>query len=329
MAVEEATAPTVTDPTTGSKTPVYIGGDPPIELSRESDAAARGDVVTTTTTTETPPAKKEEPAKEAPVEEEPLPAAAKKEAEDADPERDDKGRFVTKKRFNEVNERRRLAEEKLAEIEREKKAKEQGGEAKYDFDAKEQQYIELILDGKTAEAAKLRSEIRAAEQAQFEQVAVTKAEQTNRAMTVEQRIQAISAHYEKTVPQFDPESEHYSEEVLDDVNAFYTGYLQSKKFDNAADAFQAAINKALASNGIELPKAKDDPPPAAKETPAAPARTAAKRIDAIKQQPPNIARTGAGSADHGDANIRVAELSEQEFARLPEATRRRLRGDNV
>lgn len=326
-----ATAPpvvSVNDLSTGRTVPVYVGADPPIELSTETDPVARGDVLATppaaklteeTPPPETPPKEETPPA----TEEEPPSAAAK----DGSPDRDANGRFVPKKRFDEVNERRRLAEEKLAQIERDKEAATKAATAPaYDFDAKEQQYIELILDGKTKDAATLRAEIRTAELAQYERVATTKATETNRAATVEQQINGVVADYEGRIPQFNPEHESYSEDLLDDVNAFYTGYLSGKKFDNAADAFRAAITKALKVHGI------DDKPPTTNGvtnggTP--PARTAARRIDAIKNQPPNIGRSGTGSTEHGDANIRIGELSEAEFARLPEATRRRLRGDNL
>lgn len=317
----DAAVVSANDASTGRAAPVYVGGDPQIELSKDVDPAARGDVLVLP---EEKPADKpaEIPAKqETPPKEEPPPAAAKTET----PERDDQGRFVPKKRFDEVNERRRLAEDKLAQIDREKAAATKATEPGYDFDAKEQAYIELILDGKTKEAAVLRGEIRLAEQAQFEKVATTKATETNRAISTEQRINTIVADYEGRIDAFNPEHESYSEDLLDDVNAFYTGYLQGKKFDNAADAFQAAITKALKAHGIEDVRPNGAAP--APTNGAPPLRTAAKRIDAIKNQPPNIGNTGSSSGAHGEGNVRINELSEAEFARLPEATRRRLRGD--
>lgn len=319
-----ATPPVIsaTDPTTGQTAPVYVGGDPPIELTKDVDPAARGDLLVLP---EEKPAQKEPSAKEEPAKKEEPPAEA---AKTETPERDEQGRFVTKKRFDEVNERRRQAEEKLAQIDREKSAATKATETAYDFDAKEQQYIELILDGKTADAAKLRHEIRAAEQAQYEKVATTKASETNRAASVEQRINTIVADYEGRIDAFNPESDAYSEDLLDDVRAIYTGYLNGGKFEDPAAAFQAAVTKALKAHGIE-DKPVATPPPAANGNGATPIRTAARRIDAIKNQPPNIARSGNGSAEHGDANVRINELSEAEFARLPEATRRRLRGDNL
>lgn len=316
--------PMATDPLTGHKVPIYVGGDPPVVLATDEPAAAvdRGDALQPPTTTP-PPAKTE--GKEAAPSDGEKPPEGEKPTEGEEPERDANGRFVSKRRFNEVNERRRAAEDKLAQIEREKAAADKGGEKAYDFDASEQRYIELILDGKTADAAALRKEIRAAEAAQYEAQAQKLARQQSQATTVEERINATAKLYETTYPQFDPESPEYSEELLEDLNAVYTGLLQSKRFTNAADAFEAAITKAMKMHGIEekAPPAKTNG-----ETPP-PARTAAKRIDAIRNQPPNIARSGTGGSEHGDANIRVAELSEAEFARLPEATRRRLRGDSL
>lgn len=311
--------PMLKDPLTGHSESPYVGADPPLPLAKDPPAD-RGDALVPP---QDPPAKEgaKPEATTPPAKEEPKPAEG-----DATPERDAQGRFVSKSRFNEVNERRRIAEEKLAQMEREKQAATKATETAYDFAAKEALYVEMILDGKTKEAAELRLEIRAAEQAMYEKVAVAKATEQSRAATVEDRINATAQLYEATYPQFNPESPEYNEELLEDLNAVYTGLLQSKRFSNAADAFQAAISKAMKMHGIEE---KDPAAPAASTTSPPPERTAAKRIDAIKNQPPSIARAGNGSAEHGDANIRVAELTEAEFARLPEATRRRLRGDNL
>lgn len=313
----EPVVPMATDPLTGQKTPIYAGGDPPIELvTGEPD---RGDKPPPD-----PEAKPAEPAKPAEKGDEAKPDAkdAKPEPSAEDLERDDKGRFITKKRFDEVNVRRKAAEEELAKIKREQAAATKVTEPAYDFDAKENLYIELILDGKTKEAAGLRKEIRGAEQAMYADVATARATESNRAASVEQRINTIVKDYEDKYPQFDPESAEYSEELLDDINALYTGMLQSKRYETAADAFQAAISKTLKAHGIA------DAAPVATNG-ATPPRTAARRIDAIKNQPPNISNAGSAGADHGDGNVRIAELSEADFARLPEATRRRLRGDSL
>jgi hypothetical protein len=80
------------------------------------------------------------------------PAAADSVTSDGDPPRNDKGQFIPKKRFDEVNQRRKAAEDKLAQFERENKAMQQAQDATYDFDAKEKEYLDLVLDGKTEEA---------------------------------------------------------------------------------------------------------------------------------------------------------------------------------
>jgi hypothetical protein len=79
-------------------------------------------------------------------------------------------------------------------------------------------------------------------------------------------------------------------------------------------------------HGIEK-KASSTPTPTPEQS--IPTRTAQKRVEAIANQPPLIARTGAQSADHGHSNIDIKSLSPEEIMKLPEATRRRLRGDNL
>jgi hypothetical protein len=101
---------------------------------------------------------------------------------------------------------------------------------------------------------------------------------------------------------------------------------QSGKFTDTAAAFEAAILKTLKMHGIEK-KASSTPTPTPEQS--IPTRTAQKRVEAIANQPPLIARTGAQSADHGHSNIDIKSLSPEEIMKLPEATRRRLRGDNL
>lgn len=300
------TAPFVTNPVNGEAVNPYLGGDPPLStepLSTESSATApedRGDAVAT------------EPETKVEVTPE-LSAPVAKEPKDTD-------QRIPKPRFDEVNERRKVAEARVAELEKQI-AKPVVEVAAYDFDAQEDKYIELLLDGKTKEARAVRTEIRAAERAEFDRLATTKATETNRALSVEDRLGVISAKAEEDFPQFNPESEVFSEDLLDDVKIIYAGHLQSGKFADAADAFQAAIDKATKLHGV----ATVEPAAGTK----IPARTAQKRVDAITSQPPLIAKVGHQSGQHGDLNVDVHAMTEADFARLPEATKRRLRGDDL
>lgn len=323
--------PSVVDQRTGQAVPVYLGGEPPAESSATSTPAPtdRGDDLATTAAAAAEPAASTDPAAQPhATADAAAPAAADPAAltSEDDRPRNDKGQFIPKKRFDEVNQRRKAAEDKLAQIERENKATQQAHGATYDFDAKEKEYLDLVLDGKTDDAIALRKEIRAAERAEFQRVATEQAQTVSKHATVQERIQEITARYESEYDVFDPESEHYSEDVLDDLQSLYSGYGQSGKFTDAAAAFEAAILKTLKMHGIE--KKANSAPTSTTEQPA-PTRTAQKRVEAIANQPPLIARTGAQSADHGHSSVDVKSLSPEEIMKLPEATRRRLRGDNL
>jgi hypothetical protein len=345
MTTANAQVPTVVDQRTGQAVPVYLGGEAPTEPSATSASVDRGDklaavaaAIPASDDAAAEPVAATNPAAEPqsnanaadPAATDPAAAQLSDSVtSDDDPRRNERG--IPKKRFDEVNQRRKVAEQKLAQLERESKATQQAHEATYDFDAKEKEYLDLVLDGKTQEAIALRKEIRAAERAEFQRVATEQAQTVTKQATVQERIQEISARYESDYNVFDPESENYSEDVLDDLHSLYTGYGQSGKFADAATAFEAAIQKTLKMHGIEKKGAVASAATAAQpaKQPASTTRTAQKRVEAIANQPPLIARTGVQSADHGHSNIDVKSLSPDEIMKLPEATRRRLRGDNL
>lgn len=338
------TKPTVADPNTGVATTPFIGGDPiqPITpttpesrgdiIAPKSGAAADSAVPIPPVVVADPPADPAAPpATDPPAD----PATATQTPVDpaaATPPRDDKGKFIPKKRFDEVNERMKAAEAKIAADEAAKAAAAAATANQYDFDAKEQEYIDLVLDGKKTEAAALRKEIRAAEASAYEVVATQKAQTVTQQQTTQQRIDAVSVRYEADYDVLNPESENYSEAVLNDVSALMAGYSRSGQYADAAQALEASIKGALKMHDIPLKADAATPTPtvaAPPTTPATPARTAQKRVEAIVATPPLIARTGVQSADHGTTTVDVKTLSDSEFSKLPDETKRRLRGDFV
>lgn len=333
--------------------PVYLGGDGPVSIPA-STPGDRGDTIGTPPAAPaaaepaadtTPPADQSgDPAgnpegsgdgKEPATADATPPADPAPPAEPAKPARNDKGQFIPRSRFNEVNEENKELKRKLAAMEK--------GEAPvvtpatpavataYDFDAAETEHANLVLDGKIAEAVKKRAEIRAEEQKVFEEAATRRTLETTRNMSVKERIDAAATQYEQTIPQFDPESEHFSEELLGDVRDFYDGALAGGRYKDPVEAFEASVKKALKLHGIETaaPAAAAEPAKDPATPPAPPVRTAQKRVEAIVGQPPSLAKVGTTGAPDGAANIDVKALPDADFARLPEATRRRLRGDTL
>lgn len=256
------------------------------------------------------------------------PAEAVAPAEPA-PVRNEKGQFIPRARFNEVNEERKRLAEENATLKAEKAAPAAATAGTYDFDAKEKEYANFVLDGKVDEAIALRKEIRAAERADFVKDAEQTTVKTTARMTEQQQINKIVDTYSTGIPQFDPESEHYNDDLLSDVRDMYSGAIDSGRYPDAPAAFQAAIDKALKLHGLALPTAAAPAAavPATPAVPAVPARTAAKRVEAIVGQPPTLAAVGTTGAPEVASTIDVKTLSEKDLRALPFATLSRLRGD--
>lgn len=249
-----------------------------------------------------------------------------------EPVRDEKGRFVPRDRFNEVNEKRKTAEAKLAEIDRQAEAAKAGATQTYDFDAKEKQYAELLVSGEVDQAIALRREIRAAEQESYVVAARTQAQDVTERASVQERIQAVTDSYEQEFADagiFDQENPNFNEPLLEDVKAMFAGYLDTGRFQDRAQAWNAAIENSLKLHGIARPSAATAAPvaPAAAPPPVVP--TAAARVAAIASQPPSLAGTGLPGDSAGATAIDVTKLTDAEMAALPATTRARLRGDFV
>ena len=80
---------------------------------------------------------------------------------------------IPKSRFDEVNERRKLAEKRLAELEAKEAAEAAARQGDFDFDGKEEEYMHAVVDGDFAKAKQIRTEIRNAEKTLFQSEATS------------------------------------------------------------------------------------------------------------------------------------------------------------
>ena len=137
----------------------------------------------------------EEPKTEEETEEE-LPLAAEK----AEPEA--KSPMVPKSRLDEVLAKQKALQKQVEEM---KAAAEQPEEApeEYDFDAKEIEYQQLVLDGEAEKAVALRKEIRGAEKAQISWEMEQKMGQTVQQSQTATALQQAAADMEAAYPVFD------------------------------------------------------------------------------------------------------------------------------
>jgi hypothetical protein len=226
---------------------------------------------------------------------------------------------IPKKRFDQVNERMKLAEQKLAEMEA--KLAEQKAEPEapaYDFDAKEQQYAELVIDGEIEKARELRAEIRAAEKAEFmKDIQIPDvANVANTQYAFNQKVAELNAEFSE----FNPESPSYDQVLVDEVLGRQQYFLSQGH--SAASALDKAAREVAKLNdivGLSQVQVEETPPPA---KPPAKKADIKKKAKQAQQQPPVMEEGG-----QNDATPNIIDMSDDEFDALPESTKARLRGD--
>ena len=246
-----------------------------------------------------------------------------------------KEQTIPKSRFDEVNARRRDAELKLKNLEAEKAAKD---EPDFDFDKAEISYMDLLLSGKTDQALAKRNEIRAAEQAAYAQYAGTTAVSASDAAQEQVVIAAMITRYEADYLGFNPESDEYSEDLMDEVSGMFIGY-QSLGFKNP-EAFKMALDNVVkiydlekASDGesttTEIDEATGKSKTGKVKTVKKPIKKTKEKLAAAKKQPADPGAAGGGSDDDPTQAFRIEDMSDEEIEALPPATLARLRGDTV
>lgn len=236
------------------------------------------------------------------------------------------GKMVPKSRLDEVLAKQKALQKQLDDM---KKAQEPPADAPeaYDFAAKEREYMNLVLDGKEAEAVQLRQEIRTAEKTQLEFDMSQKMQQTVSQNAQATALQAAANELEANFPVFDQNSAEYNadytQEVIDLRDAFIV-----QGFD-AVDALSKAAGFVIKDHNL----AQEVPQESTLTQSAAPVQDEVakkraevnKKLNAAKAQPPEL--PGESSAARGEKALDISNMTEDEFNALPEATIKRLRGD--
>jgi|SaaInlStandDraft_1057018.scaffolds.fasta_scaffold02280_13 hypothetical protein len=236
-----------------------------------------------------------------------------------------KGPMVPKQRLDEVLAKQKALQKQLDEINVANEKPEEAPEA-YDFDAKEVEYQNMVLDGKTQEAVALRREIRKAEREQLEYEMRQEMSQTvnqDRQMTA---LQQAATAMEEAYPVFDRNSESFSEEYTNEVVELRDAFIM--KGYEAVDALSKAVKYVVKDR--DLDQTQESAPSLAgkaqKTDEVAKKRAqVSKKLKAAEAQPPEL--PGESSSNRGDNVIDLSTMTEEEFDALPEATLKRLRGD--
>ena len=233
--------------------------------------------------------------------------------------------MVPKARLDEVLAKQKALQKQLDEINAANEKAQEAPES-YDFDAKEVEYQNMVLDGETEKAVALRREIRKAEREQLEYEMRQEMSQTvnqDRQMTALQ--QAANA-MEEAYPVFNRNSEDFSEDMTNEVVELRDAFIM--KGYEAVDALSKAVKYVVKDHDLDEPQesAPSLSGKAQKTDELAKKRAqVSKKLKAAEAQPPEL--PGESSSNHGEKGIDLSTMTEEEFDALPEATLKRLRGD--
>ena len=240
---------------------------------------------------------------------------------------------IPKARFNEVNERRKALETENEDLRRQlaerntsatastaatTTSKEPAEQKPFDVDAKEQEYAAALIDGDTALAGKIRKEINAHIISEAESRADAKVEARTQQQLLKDEVAA-------TLKEYPWLNEQDGADALDLIVAKRDADIARGKAPHLAlrDAvakvaprFSPIANKGTPVGFAGGAQEKDTRPAKANERGAA---------DSLKQPAPI---GGAGVGDRaGGGQPDVDDMTDEQFAALSDAEKRRLRGD--
>lgn len=248
--------------------------------------------------------------------------------------RDDKGRFIPKARFDEqvAKERagREVAERHLAELQKQLQQVSASADVTKMEDeivALEKSHAKAMLEGDSDKAAELMSAIRLKERTINIQ---TSADMSNRAKNEareEVRMDTAIERLEATYDALNPGSESFDQDLVDFVLARQLQLINNERMTPSM-ALTAAAKQVMTKMGA-VAKAPDTKGlSAAKAASDRKSGQVAKNVDAAKRTPPSMKEVGMDSDKAGvKGDLDVMQMTGEEFAALPEATKSRLRGD--
>ena len=243
------------------------------------------------------------------------------------PQAPEKSPMVPKSRLDEVLAKNKKMQKQLEDIQQ-KEAEAQAEAPQYDFDIKEQEYQQLILDGESNKAVQLRNEIRAAEKDQMMFEVQQQMGQTVQQSQAAQELQAKAAEIEETFPVLNENHADFSKELATEVMELRDAFIVQGY--EPADSLAKATEYTLAAKHPDLLQGSDEV--AAVQTSEQNKAVVEKRkktavkkkLQASQSQPPKM-KGESTSKRKGVADVNV--LSDDEFGALPEDTLRRMRGD--
>ena len=267
-----------------------------------------------------------EEAPEAELESEEAPEAeleseedVEEDVEEAAVKPDEKSHMVPKSRMDEEIARRRQLEDRLAKLEEGSKP-DVAPEPEFDFDGKEAEYMDAVLDGETDKAQQVRKEIRSAERESMAKELRKDIHNTTNVTKQQLDLDVAVSDMVASYPVLDSQSDEANADMIADANELMGMYAQ--KGMTQADALRKAVRMTLASSMPELlqPKAVESKPAAKKRT-----TDVKKKLEAASAQPAKL--KGESAATRGNEVVDISTMTDSDFDQLSDAQMKRLRGD--
>jgi hypothetical protein len=253
-------------------------------------------------------------------------------SESPDPAPRNKG--IPLSRFNEVNERRKAAERELAELKAQQSATQEAQEDAFDFDAAEVEYMDLLLDGKTAEAAAKRSEIRAAEKEAFKQEAKTESLESVQENADLATLDSLSVQAEEAYPVFNEGHPDYDANIAAKVVTYMRGYMADGK-TSIPDAFVSGLADVIQQYDLDTKygetESQGDPEPDPVPPPkkGKPIKKTAEKVKLAKKQAASPASGGDSFDSAGVAARSIEDMSDKDLDNLSAKQLAIMRGDYI
>ena len=224
--------------------------------------------------------------------------------------------MIPKSRFDEVLAKQKALQKKLddalaPQVDDVKEAPE------FDFDAKEVEFANLLMEGETEKATKLRSEIRAAEKQQLMYEMQAKMGQTVTQATEQEKLQAKANELEAKYPELNQANPEFNQDKTNEVLELRDAYMMQGY--TGADALQKSVSLIM---GAAVPAAPKSDPVQQKIIEKKKIANTNKKVEASQKQPP--AMKGKNKVEK---KVDVNTMSLEEFDALPPETLRRMRGD--
>ena len=239
-----------------------------------------------------------------------------------------KAPMVPKSRLDEVLAKNKKMQKQLDDMDQQQ-AETQAAAPTYDFESQEVSYQEAILDGDSAKASSIRSQIRAAEKEQLMFEMQAQMGQTVSMSKAEQELAVKAQEIGDTFEVLNENSENFDTELAEEVRDLRDAFMSQGYAP--ADSLAKATEYTLAVKRPDLLRTDEDS--AAVQTKQQnkavvekrKKTTVRKKLEASKSQPPKM--KGEGTSKRGDKVADINVLSDDEFGVLPDDTLKRMRGD--